>query len=598
LPPRSNLRDAIDTRIAAGDTAAALRLLSDLLRTEPTSATAAFAVSRYESLRNSENFSSYRLAILRSFTLEPVIPLLKAAAFSYGIALEVQLGDFNAYPQELLDPKSTLYSFAPDTVILAVEGRDLTSANSHSPASSLAESLQAWIATFRGNSAANLVVHNLRPAPGVPHESIDCMNQDLQQICQNHYGVYLLDYSSLAARFADWHDETKWVAARMPIRASRLPHLVNEWLRFVVPLAGRAAKVLVTDLDNTLWRGVVGEDGIDGIRIDPEFGSVQRVLLDLQQQGLLLAICSKNNSEDAMGVLLQHPRMILRPEHFASMRINWGDKAQNLREIAAELNLGLDSFAFLDDSPRERALIRAALPQVTVIELSSEPTGYAGTIRESPPLSRIASTSEDRRRTELYARENRRSTEEISFPTKEDFLRSLEQEVEVSRACAATIPRISQLTQKTNQFNLTTHRYTEAQIAEIAARPGWQVLSLRAQDRFGDHGIVGVAITHDDGDICEIDSLLLSCRVFARGIETALLSYIASCASTRGIKSLRGYFIVTRKNAPAQNFYAQHGFTQAGDANGSLWHLRLEDTQIACPEWIKLSGLSETEIES
>lgn len=600
----THLRQEIDKLVAAGDSAAALRLLAELWRREPTSATAAFTVSRYESLRAATSFTPHRVALLRSFTLEPVIPLLRATAFSWGIDLSVHLGDFNAYPQEILDPSSTLYSSAPDTAIMAAQTRDLApelwNGDSGVAPSATVErvlnSFQSWIAAFRNHSSANLIVHSLEPAPAAPSAAIEEINHGLHQICAAYHGVYVLDYGALIARhgYANWHDEIKWTTVRMPIRAGHLIHLAEEWLRFLVPLSGRSAKVLVVDLDNTLWGGVIGEDGLQGIQLASDgpgaaFQAVQRALLDLHDKGMLLAISSKNNFEDAMEAIERHPGMILKSEHFAATRINWGDKSQSLREIAAELNLGIDSFAFLDDNPAERSQLRAALPEVTVIELFTDPTTYAATIRDSPVLQRLTLSAEDQQRTALYAAERQRSSAAQTFQSKEDFFRSLDQTAEIAPLTPATLPRVAQLTQKTNQFNLTTRRYTEQQIAEIAARPGWQVNSLRVHDRFGDHGLVGVAVTADQGDCCEIDTLLLSCRVIGRTIETAFLAYLAASARSRAMKVLRGWFLPTRKNSPAKNFYAQHGFRQeSSNGGGALWSLDLEKSEITVPDWIRI----------
>lgn len=613
------LREEIDRLIAGGEVAGASRLLAELWQKESGSASAAFLTSRYEQLRAASHFIPHRVAILRSFTLEPVVPLLRASAFVTGIELAIQLGDFNAYPQEILDNRSALYSFSPDTVILAVQTRDIVpelwagfadlSAEAVSSSISRAlNSFQSWIKALRQHSNANLIVHTLQLPPNPSLGILDAqtataqsrairqINDGLQNVCREHRGVFLLDYGSLISRhgYSHWHDEKKWLTARMPISASYLIYLAQQWLRFIVPLAGRTAKAVAVDLDNTLWGGVIGEEGMQGIVLGQEYPgaayqALQRVLLDLHRKGILLAICSKNNFDDAMEALTKHPGMLLRPEHFAAMRINWSDKAQNLREIASELNIGVDAIAFLDDNPAERARIRSALPEAPVIELPDDPFFYADAVRDSPFLERLTLSEEDRQRTELYAAERERTRAEANYSSKEDFYQSLEQVAEVAAVEPTTLARVAQLTNKTNQFNLTTRRYSEQQIAEIAARPGWHVVSLRVRDRYGDHGLVGVAITRDDGDFCEIDTLLLSCRVIGRDIETALLSHLAQSAKNRDLKFMRGWFIPTRKNAPAKEFYAKHGFTQTS-TNGerSLWSLDLQTVDIECPEWVDL----------
>ena len=303
--------------------------------------------------------------------------------------------------------------------------------------------------------------------------------------------------------------------------------------------------MLVTDLDNTLWGGVIGENGLEGIQVGMEYPgaayrALQRVMLDLYRRGIILAICSKNNVADAMEALEQHPGMLLRPEHFAALRINWDDKAQNLREIAAELNVGRDSLAFLDDNPVERARISDELPEVTVIDLPSDPSWFAQALQAVPVFERLAVSSEDRERGRYYGEQRQRVESQRNATSLEDFLRSLQQEVEVAPVTAETLIRVAQLTQKTNQFNLTTRRYSEQKIAELAASSHWSVYSIRVKDRFGDNGIVGVMITHDAGKVCEIDTFLLSCRVIGRTIETALLSFMVDSARARGMEQLQG----------------------------------------------------------
>jgi FkbH-like protein len=365
-------------------------------------------------------------------------------------------------------------------------------------------------------------------------------------------------------------------------------------MRFLVPLSGRTAKALVVDLDNTLWGGIIGEDGMTGIKIGPEhpgaaFQALQRALLDLSRRGILLAICSKNNLDDAMEALDKHPGMLLRSTHFAAVRINWGDKSQNIREIAQELNIGTDSLAFLDDNPFEREQVRAALPEVTVIDVPQNPAEYAAIVRDCPVFERLTLSAEDQQRTAMYAEQRQRADAEHSFQSKEDFFRFLEQEAELSPVSDLTLARIAQLTQKTNQFNLTTRRYSEAQIAEMANQPGWNIFSIRVRDRFGDHGVVGVAIAHDQGGQCEVDTFLLSCRVIGRTVETALLAHIAKCAAERGCRRIVGWFLPTRKNAPARDFYPQHQFELVEqNANGSLWAFDLTRQEVAFPKWVKL----------
>jgi len=586
------LREEVDRLLEENSYAAAARKLSDAWRLDSSPAGAGFAVSRSERLRGQIPMLPYRLAILRSFTVEPAVPLLRASAFSIGVDLTVQLGDFNAYAQELLDAGSSLYRFEPQAVILA--------AQSYEP-----DALRTWLRVFRERSNAHLILHTVEAPPvarrgvldaqteGGEWDTVQRLNAELRKIAREFRGVYILDYDALVARYGreTWRDERKWLTMRMPVAAPQLIHLAQEWMRFLHPLTGKLAKVLVTDLDNTMWGGVIGEDGMEGIQLNGEYPgaayqALQQAMLDFYQRGILLAINSKNNPADAMEALEKHPGMILQPRHFGALRINWDDKAQNLREIAKELNVGIDSLAFLDDNPVERQHVRDQLPEVTVVELPENPMDFARALRDCPVFERLTLSDEDAKRGEYYAAERDRKKLEQTASSPEEFYRSLEQELEVRRVTPMTLARVAQLTQKTNQFNTTTRRYSEQQIQALEQN-SHRVYSLRVKDRYADNGLVGVAILAEKGEVCEIDTLLLSCRVIGRTVETAFLSKLAEEARTAGAVRLEGWFLPTKKNAPAKDFYAQHGFEPATETpEGTRWSLDLTKPA-PCPDWIR-----------
>lgn len=612
-------RQEIDRLVAEGDATAAAAALADLWTHEKSPAAAAFAVLRFEHLRPHLALLPYKVAILRSFTVEPMVPMLRAAAFTAGLDLAVYLSDFNAYPQEILDPGSTLYQFMPDAAFLAVQTRDvapdlwkefadLDPGQIRSAASRVATGFRDLAGAFRRNSKANLVIHSLEQ-PSLPVNglldaqgsdsqrlTLERINQGLRNIAQEQAGVYILDYDSLIARHGrdTWHNEQRWLTTRLPVAGPAMNRLVDEWMQFLHPLAGRVAKCLVVDLDNTLWGGVIGEDGMDGIRLGAEYPGaayqeLQRALLDLHHRGILLAICSKNNADDAWEALKHHPGMKLQPGHFSAARINWMEKSANLREIAAELNIGLDSMAFLDDNPIERRQVRSALPEVWVVPLPHDPMLFARAVRECPLFERLSLSGEDRQRGEMYQAQQEREQLQRKIPSREDFYRSLQQEAEIAPVSKTTLARVAQLTNKTNQFNLTTRRRSEQEVAELAASPGWDCFSLRVRDRFGDNGLVGVAITHCEGDCCEIDTLLLSCRVIGRTVETAFLSFLAGHARGRGASRLQGWFRPTKKNQPARDFYPSHGFVRdRQDGDATSWSLELSQSMPSCPDWIRL----------
>ncbi len=618
MSPACELRDGIQSAIEKRSYQRAAILLSQLLREQPTANTASYVVSRFGELRPHLHLAKYRLAVLRSFTVEPVIPFLQALCFTAGLDVTVHVGDYNAYAQELLDPGSSLYKFEPDIVILAVRTPDVMPALwdrfadlPETEVNRIAESTMAgfrcWIEKFRSRSHAHLIVHNLEVpaylASGVlaaqraagQKEAIQRLNQELQQFSPQQSGVYILDYDGLVARYGRlrWYDECKAITMRMPIAADCQIHLAKEYMRLVRPLTGKICKALVVDLDNTLWGGVIGEDGLEGIQIGQDYPGAayracQRVILDLYQRGVTLAICSKNNPADALEVLEKHPDMLLRPEHFAAVRINWADKVDNLRQIASELNIGLDALAVLDDSPVERESIRNTLPEVYVIELPADPMLYAQALRECPVFERLSLSEEDKERGGYYAEQRQRVELQQAASSIEEFYYSLQMKADIAQASPLTLPRIAQLTQKTNQFNLTTRRYSDQQLFQLMQDPSIRILSLRLADRFGDSGIIGVAITRTAGDTCEIDTFLLSCRAIGRTVETALLACLAEQARRGDAKQLTGCYIPTKKNAPARDFYPRHGFTLITEQQGSsLWSFDLTQGQIGAPPWIE-----------
>ena len=614
----SDRRAQIDRWIEQGAVGEARSGLSELLSSEGLSnATAAFSVARYEKLRPHIPLLSYRVAILRSFTVEPLVPMLRAIGFVNGLDLTVQVGEFNSYAQEILDGASALYRFQPQAVLLAVDTRSLAPElwseyaelavdGGAAVVARVSQQYHDWVRAFRRRSDAYLILNSLAP-PVLPalgvydgqsrsgqYQTIEEVNRQIRAIAQDNRGVYVLDYAALVARHGqeNWYDERKWLSVRLPCAAAQLPRLACEWLRYLQPLSGRLAKVVVADLDNTMWGGVVGEDGPAGIRLGEEhagaaYRELQRALLDLTRRGILLAVASKNNPGDAMEVLEQHPGMLLRPQHFSAMRINWNEKTHSLREIAVELNVGLDALAFLDDNPVERHRVRTELPEVMVIDLPEDPWQYASKIRDCPWFERLSLSEEDRHRSAYYAAEQQRAVLETSCVTREDFLRSLEQVVEIAAVNQDTLTRVAQLTQKTNQFNLTTRRYSEQQINELARRPDCQVLSIRVKDRYSDNGLVGVAITRDRDDACELDTFLLSCRVIGRGVENAFLAHLAGEARLRGKTRLEGWFLPTKKNSPACEFYSTNGFQMVrSEPQGALWAFDLQ-AKAPWPDWIE-----------
>jgi FkbH-like protein len=606
--------------VAAHDaeTANSRGLASQLWQAAPTLATAGFLAKTLVGSPAAARWPVRRVFILRSFTVEPLLPLVVAEGLAAGVVFEITTGDFNTYAQDILDPHSRLYASTPDLVILAVQTRDVAPNLAHGEpgrqsyadtVTRVSGELSTLLQTFRERTAAPLVLHSLdlpaRPADGIfdaqrpdgQIASIHELNRRLLATASSLADVYLLDYGQLVARHGidAWHDPRLWTASRLPLKTAHLGTLAAAWARHLLALCPSMAKVVVCDLDNTLWGGVVGEDGPDGIQLGESeetshWLQVQRALLDLYHRGILLAISSKNNPDDALAVLERHPQMLLRPSHFAALRISWDTKPQSLVEIAEELSVGRDTLVFLDDNPVEREHVRQAVPDVRVIELPAEPARYAATIREFPLFERLRLTGEDRDRGAMYAQQRQRAELEKTATSVEDYYRSLQMTLTIAPVSPDTLARASQLTQKTNQFNMTTRRYGEAEIARFVASPDWHAYTVQVSDRFGDNGLVGLMMAVREGDAWRIDTFLLSCRVIGRTVETAMLAWLACRAREAGASSLIGEFIPTKKNAPAADVYAAHGFQAVPNSAppAGVWSHDLRADTIQSPEWIEI----------
>lgn len=563
-----------------------------------------------------------KIALLGNATLDHIKSYLLVQCYEAGLRPEIYVGGFDQYTQEVLDPGSGLYNFAPDLLVLAIHPArlfpnlhkypfDLSVAERRAEMDRGLEQIENLLTTFSQRSSALVLIHNM-PVPQYPVLGILDLRDELGQtaafgeinvrladLVRNRFrNVYVVDEERVQARAgkSTATDPRMWFSARLPWSESVLWSLAHEYLRVIRPLKGLTRKCIVLDLDNTLWGGVIGEDGPAGIKLGTEapgnaYVAFQLELEKLWRRGILLAVCSKNNPEDVAPVFEQHPDMVLKMSHFAAHRINWEQKSTNIREIARELNIGLDSLVFLDDNPVERARVRAELPQVLVPELPADPALYRTALLQLGVFDSLALTEEDRSRNRLYMEQKARQEYEAKLDngtSLDDYLSGLHMIVDVAPSSSLTLPRIAQLTNKTNQFNLTTHRYTEAQIIEMQSN-GSEVFSMSVMDRFGDNGLVAVAILSPvTTETWEVDTFLMSCRVMGRGVETALLASMIELLRDRGIRQLQGWYLPTTKNAPVKDFYRQHGFRLINTRpdGGELWTLSVEDAQIQPPAWL------------
>jgi len=559
-----------------------------------------------------------RAAILCSFNLDTLPRYLGPALARKNLPARFHFGGFGQYRQEILDDRSDLYAFGPEFVFLFLDGQDVLADLCQRPFDLAPEEREAYVDESYGElkglvdvlarrlPEAVLFVHTLAAPPlnslgllefnsafGL-RDAFARFNGSLAALARARERVYLLDYESLVGYhgYKNWFDPRMWTLGRMRLGRMAVESLADYYATVLSAARGARKKVLVLDLDDTLWGGVLGAEGPGGILLGTDgiglaFREFQQEILNLHRRGILLAINSKNNPEEALEVFDQHPAMVLRREHFAGMRINWQDKASNMRELAQGLNLGLDSFVFMDDSPVECEWVSSQIPDVTVVQLPEDPALYRDTLLRLDAFASFGLTEEDLRRGKLYQEQTLRRGLRESVPTLEEFYEALNMRALVTRASDLTVSRIAQLTQKTNQFNLTTRRYSEAEVRSLVSRPDWEVFGLSLTDKFGDSGLVGVGILAREGETARIDTLLLSCRVMGRTIETAFLAFLAEWAAHRGARLMVGEYIATKKNGPVERLYEAHGF-EPMDSQGHMWRFGLESHDVACPEYIDL----------
>jgi FkbH-like protein len=553
-----------------------------------------------------------RVALLSTFTIDQLTPFLAVEAARQGFATDIYVAPFNSVRQELLDPESGCVRHAADAVFiiqslhdvcppLSVDflGMDEDSRDRHTD--TIVADLIGGLRAFRARSAASVIVANFaKPrfpplglfevmAPQSLTATINALNARLATELRDVPGVYVLDFDKICADvgYHNAWDDRMWHLGRAPLSASLLPALARVQSAALYALTGTPRKCLVLDLDNTLWGGVVGEAGLAGIKLGHAYpGNVFREfqckVLELHRRGTLLAINSKNNREDVDEVFRSHPDMVLKWEHFASVRVNWRDKPENMREIAGELNIGIDSLVFFDDSAVEREIMTRLLPAVLTLDVPSDPADYVKALCEGRAFDRVAFTDEDRRRGEMYRQQVERQTLRAAG-SMDEFLSSLGTTVRIRAFEPFAFPRVLDLLHKTNQFNLTTRRHSGPELQQLIDDPESSVFTLQVLDRFGDEGIVGVAIVQRRGRTAYIDSFLLSCRVIGRRVETALLAFIGQWAAHHGLEWLEGEFLPTKKNAPAADFYARHGFAPIDDVR---WTLDLRAYRLDWPQYI------------
>lgn len=569
-----------------------------------------------------KNLPSLKIAVLRNFTIESLLPVLEAEIFLAGFVPNIWVGDFDNVAFEAISGTSTMEQFEPDFILIfnwldTISPALTTQFILKSKAEIDEEVLRVRQfyrdieGSLRKRFSAPISVTNFNlpmdstlgildsQAPDYQFHTIQNLNLQILLDAKGFSDIYILDIAKIFAAegFLNSFDSRHWQIARAPFTQRAILRVCNELGRLIKALRGKSKKCLVLDCDNTLWGGVIGEDGMGGIKLGTTFpGScykaLQEEVLNLRERGVILALCSKNNEPDVLDVLNNHPEMLIKEKHVSTWQINWDDKATNLRRLAKELNIGLDSFVFVDDSEFEINLIREQLPEVATIHLTGNTSGYRSLLSSFGYFDSLAFTAEDRRKNEMYGEARVRNKLESESSSIEEYLENLGLEATLGIPTISDIPRCSQLTQKTNQFNLTTCRYSEGQIAELISDRDSDVFYLRVKDKVADLGLVGVAVVRYRELETQIEAFMMSCRAIGRGAETALLAYIANQSKNKhGLSSLSAKYLHTEKNESlVSSFYEINGFDKVSQqGKDSDWMLDLCTREISYPAWIKIN---------
>jgi FkbH-like protein len=593
------------------------------LGTSPTALQIAKAVRQLDGLGgDASGLKGLRLGVISSFTFDMLVRPLQVCGYCSGVRLDVYNAPYGQYMQELVNPQSGLHQYRPEVVLVAVRLQDvcpelydrfsaLSADDVMAITSRWQADLESALGTFRKLSAARILCTNYDlpayPSLGLADRNaqpsqlgaLRAMNAWLEGLGQRITNCHVVDIEAAAARVgrSRWVDPKLLYYARAPIAPEGHWEYAGEVLRVVRATSGMARKVLALDCDETLWGGILGDVGLNGIVLGPDYpGNAYRALqqraLDLFHRGVVLVVASKNELDNVKEVFAQHPEMVLRPEHIAYFAVNWQPKPENLKWAAEALNLGLDSFVFVDDHPVECAMMRELLPEVLTVQLPEDPAYFESTLARLNCFDQLALSAEDRQRGAMYAQEAARAEMKASAVDLESFYRGLAMKATITCNSAAQLGRIAQLTQRTNQFNMTTIRRTESEVRALMQRDDTEVVTLRLVDRFGDNGIVGVAVCRRQDEECVLDTFLMSCRVLGRTVEQTFVAWLARRALGAGARRIVGLYVPTKKNQPFGGFFESWGMhlerTEPNGAQRWVYELAPGASVLALPEWIDL----------
>lgn len=541
-----------------------------------------------------------RIALLGSSTLEHFADVFRFWLACEGFRADLHVAPFDTLRQSILNPDDELYTFDPEIVWLFTNHRDIRfNVEPGSSSEAVRSAVQQTVSEYqtlwdaiRQRSSAYIVQNNSDlphvrlfgnfegSAPWTRTNLLRRFNLELTESLPP--GVTLFDFEHVASLYGKqrWYDYRYWYHSKHAFSLDALGLVAFHGARLVGALKGAAKKCIVLDLDNTLWGGVIGDDGVEGIKLGngaagEAFQAFQDYLRELKERGIVLAVCSKNEEDAAKAPFLNHPDMRLKLDDISVFKANWTNKADNIREIVRILNLGMDAMVFVDDNPAERALVRSLIPECTVPEMPEDPAEYIGALDALRLFETASFSAEDRTRSQMYRENALRHELSQQCTDLSDYLRNLDMEATVGECDDFHLKRMTQLINKSNQFHLTGTRYSEGELLSLTADPNRIVRYFKLKDRFGDNGLISVLILECLPDALRIDTWVMSCRVLSRGMEEFICREMASLAAQRGCERLLGTFVPTKKNRLVSGLYERLGFTQISenDDTGTMWEL-------------------------
>lgn len=545
------------------------------------------------------------IRVLRNYTLEPIEPFIKLAGYKLGLKINLSFSDYDNYQQEVVDISSELHKSPPDLVAVALCLDNLAIAfdkDGRFRSDTVLDHIIGLVSQLKQQITSHIAINTFLPPVHYTSSwrgwsGLAMLNQQLKDLADKDERLLLVDFDRLVAcvGIKQTFDPRYWFLYKSPLKIEFLQLWGDVLAQAVASVKGLAKKVLVLDCDNTLWGGIIGEDGMNGIKLSANDypGNVYQVfhkqLLELQQNGVLLALCSKNNEADVMAVLDTHPDCLIRRPHLVTWRINWENKIDNLQAIAQELNLSLDSFLFIDDSPVENEQIREILPMVDVLQVPQRIYELPNLLQQYKGFNKLVTTVEDNYRTALYQAERDRHNTATQYYDINSFLSSLQLESEIGQAKPDELLRVAQLTQKTNQFNLTTRRYVLGGIEALSSSNNHLVLVMRVADKYGDYGLTGVAIVANQGETCHIDSFLMSCRILGRKLEDVFLVELLKILYDKwGEMKISAEYIETPKNSQVSDFFEKRGFTCVTNEDKIRFYIASPPLSINYADYIKV----------